>query len=182
MFFRDLKPASDTALVPGSAILRLPIRIGSRDPETAIIRPVKKRLERHDAAKVVSWRIWTRGEGEVRGVELKLELTQPTRAGLVQVAESLRSAPLGSSVRFCSGGEPLVFGGSVAIEVDLPPIDPATSQMATRCADALGPAGRIRGWQIGAHATRLYIYGPEARAIVSRIQPVIGDCDSRPVT
>jgi len=181
MYFRDLTPHDDAALMPAAALLRLPIRIGSRNPETALVRPISKRLMARDVASVTSWQVWTRGEGEVLGVELAIELSQPTRAGLADVAKALKSAPLGSSVRFRAGGEPLVFGGSEAVEVDLSDMAISQKEAAARCAEALGPAGQVRGWSVGAGRKKLYIYGPQARNIVSSITPVFGEVPTRPV-
>ena len=180
MYFRDLKCVLGQELMPEAALLRLPIRIGSRDPETAIVRPVSKRLEQRGLARTDGWQVWTEGEGEVRGVELALILAQPTRAGLLAVADALRLAPIGSSVRFRDGGDPVVFGGCEAVEVSLPPVDPANSRIAARCSEVLGRKGQVRGWSVGQSSTKLYVYGPEAEAIVSDLRPVLGDVPIRP--
>jgi hypothetical protein len=166
--------------MPEAALLRLPILIGTRNPETAIVRPVARRLEKRGLANLTGWQVWTRGEGEVCGVELSLGLAQPTRSGLAAVADALKLAPVGSSIRFRDGGEPLVFGGAEAVEVQLPRIDPVASKIAARCSEALGRKGHLRGWSVGGKATKLYVYGPEAEAIVSDLKPVLGDVPMRP--
>ena len=179
MYFRDLTCDEGHELMPDAALLRLPIRIGTRDPEAAIIRPVARRLDSRGLAKLTGWQVWTTGEGEVRGVELSLSLAQPTRAGLVAVARALKLAPVGSSVRFRDGGEPVVFGGAEAVEVSLPPVDPAKDRLAARCAAALGRRGHLRGWSTGSSSTKLYIYGAQADAIVSGLRPVLGEVPMR---
>lgn len=180
MYFRDMKCEAGQALMSEVAILRLPLRIGGRDPGEAVAGPVSRRLEKRGLAQVSSWRVWTEGEGHVRGIEFTLTLAQPTRPGLLAVADALRQAPAGSSVRFSAGGDPVVFGGSEAVEVTLPRSDHDTRGLAEKCARSLGRRGTVRGWSSDATATRLFIYGPEASAIVSGIQTAIGDVPMRP--
>lgn len=174
MYFRDLDPVRAGDARGPLAILRLPYRTGTRDPRRAVVHPVARRMAEKGLARVLGCRVWTRGEGEVLGVELTLSMPRPGRAALAAAADALAEAPAGSSIRMESGGDPIVFGSTIGVALDVECADPAGERLAQRTSQALGASGHIGGWRASGGRATLHVYGADPDAIVRGSASVLG--------
>jgi hypothetical protein len=176
MFFRDLRMKPDAALDVAPADVHLPVRLGHRDADKLFSEPLGQQMAALGLGRVLSCASRARATGEVIGVDLRLGLTDPSKAGLLAIAEILErlSAPLGSSIRLVSGtGTPLVFGRAEGIEVsvgsDTAPDGDARRELAQVCRGAIERLGVNRGWIESGGRTRLYFYGEDAKAMKAEL-------------
>lgn len=145
--------------------------------------PLQAALEPDELGVVTGGGSQLTDEGEIANVDLDLSLANLDAA--LELAKRVleeAGAPRGSELRFERDGRQVVvpFGTREGLAIYLDGVDLPDSvyaecsldELAEHIAAALGGDGEIRGSWGGPRATSLYLYGPDAEAMFTRLQPV----------
>ena len=165
MFFRNLKMKGGASFEVVLAEARLPVRLGHRDAKIVFGEPLNRQLAATGMGAVTDVRAREEAPEDVCSVTLFLGLRDPTRSGLMTVANMLEHlhAPLGSSLRLSHGGEPVVFGIAEGLELSIAntqaPDAGSRRHLAQACSDAMKGFAISRGWARRADRTIFYFYG-----------------------
>lgn len=175
MFFRDLVLKSDVKLDVALAEARLPVRLGHRDATSVFGDPLSRQLAAASLGAVTQVRAHEAAPSDVCGVTLHLGLRDASRPGLETVARMLEHlhAPLGSSIRLSDGGQPLMFGVTEGLEIEVDtahtPDASARRDLAMSCASAMKGFAISRGWTRRADKTLFYFYGESFQKMQSSL-------------
>ena len=165
MFFRDLKLKGGSSFEVVLAEARLPVRLGHRDAKVVFGDPLARQLAVAGLGAVTDVRAHQKAPDDISGVTLFLGLRDPSHGGLKTVTNMLENlhAPLGSSLRFSFGGDPVVFGVTEGLELSVASVEAPDAgsrrHLARTCTKAMDGFAISRGWTQRADRTIFYFYG-----------------------
>ncbi len=175
MFFRDLAMKSGATKNVSLAEVRLPVRLGHRDANTAFGEPFSRQLAAAGLGSVTEVKPHEASPSEICGITIYLALTDTSKTALNSIARMLEHlhAPAGSSVRLTVGGDPVVFGQSECLELSIDSEKAADADsrrdLARTCASAMKDFAVSRGWTNRAGRTIFYFYGDSFQRMQSRL-------------
>jgi hypothetical protein len=186
MLFKAFAPAApeDGDMV----IARLNVRAQPLDRGEVFEDPLDQILQAAGTGRVTGGGTMLGEEGEIEFCDVEIMLPAATDAALGALRQALESlgAPRGSRLIWNDGANELAFGTSEGLAVYLNGTDLPDSvyeecdldRVYQEFGRLLGSEGRVVSHWQGPQETALYLYGPSADAMLSRIRPFL---DSYPL-
>jgi len=179
MFFRDLAMKSNVTKDVSLAEVRLPVRLGHRDANTAFGEPFARQLAAAGLGTVTQVKAHEASPSEICGITMYLALTDTSKTAFNSIARMLEHlhAPAGSSVRLTVGGDPLVFGQAECLELSIDDEKASNADarrdLARTCASAMKDFAVSRGWSKRAGRTVFYFYGESFQRMQNSVTRLI---------
>ena len=181
MLFKAFAPAA--AAEGDMVIARLNVRAQPLDRGEVFEDPLDEILQATGTGRVTGGGTMLGAEGEIESCDLEITLPEATDAAIGALRRALEGlgAPSGSRLIWNDGANELAFGSCEGLAVylngtDLPDSvyeDCDVNVVYEELGSLVGSEGRIVSHWQGPRETALYLYGPSADAMLSRIRPFL---------